>query len=134
MRGPVRKSGCGRPFNGIVRAMIERTSTHQNTQWKTAPKKLVLGYTRAISETLSQMPLNNKHAFERTPAITFQISRLRAGAWAVLGAKASSSIRRDEWWLSRPNNSLEGTSREPSRKVGEAACATPLNFNRYASC
>ena len=73
------------------------------------------------------MPLNRKHAFERTPAITFQISRLRTGTGANFGPVASSSEKCDEWWLSRPNNSLEGTSREPSRKVGEVACATPLN-------
>src|SRR5438045_1672418 len=110
--------------------MIERASTLQHTQWMTSTKISAPAYTRAISETLSQMPLNNKHAFERTSAITFQISPLRTGLSALCAAMAYPSLDDDLSILSRPNYSLEGTSRELAGKVGEAVSATPLNSNR----
>ena len=86
-------------------------------------------YTRAISETLSQMPLNQTllRADISDNVSDIPVEYQPSGSFSRV---VNFEKGRGEWWLSRPNNSSQGTSRGPAGKVGGVTRATPLNSNR----
>ena len=97
----------------------------------TPGKILAPAYTTAISETLSQMPLNLMLLGADTCDNVSDILGLIQGR----GADCLHAVNEDANFepsvvLSRRNYLFKGTSRGTSRKVAEVTCATPLNFNR----
>jgi hypothetical protein len=97
--------------------MIEGTATSQTPQSMTSQKILTAAYTRAISETFSRMPLNQTLL---RADIRENVSDIPDGyqGRGIFSGGARFGQGCGEWWLSRANNSLEGTSREQARKVG----------------